>query len=85
MASAPPCATSGWVRRSRSLSDSGLSYCGKADIGETKKGDLAQLRVYKFHSQEQLYLLGYARDDEIHLIYLEAAVPHENCYRDLKR
>jgi mRNA-degrading endonuclease RelE of RelBE toxin-antitoxin system len=53
-------------------------------IGERKKGDLAALRVYKFHSQGQLYLLGYTVDDAIRLVYLEAVGPHENFYRDLK-
>lgn len=53
--------------------------------GERKKGDLAQLLVYKFRSQDQLYLLGYTLDDEVRLIYLEAIGPHENFYRDLKR
>lgn len=55
------------------------------DIGERKKGDLAQLWVHKFRSQGQLYLLGYAREDEVRLVYLEALGPHENFYRDLKR
>ena len=50
-----------------------------------KKGDLAALRVHKFRSQGQLYLLGYTVDDTIRLIYLEAVGPHENYYRDLKR
>ena len=54
-------------------------------IGERKKGDLADLFVFKFRSQGQLYLLGYTRDDQIRLIYLEAVGPHENFYRDLKR
>lgn len=54
-------------------------------LGEKKKGDLAALRVYKFHSQSQLYLLGYTMDDELCLIYLEAVGAHENFYRDLKR
>jgi mRNA interferase RelE/StbE len=55
------------------------------DIGDKKKGDLAQLWVYKFRCQGQLYLLGYTRDDEIRLVYLEALGSHENFYRDLKR
>ena len=55
------------------------------DVGERKKGDLAQLWVYKFRSQGQLYLLGYTREDTVRLIYLEALGPHENFYRDLKR
>jgi mRNA interferase RelE/StbE len=55
------------------------------DIGEQKKGDLAKLRVYKFRSQGQLYLLGYTREDAVRLIYLEAVGPHENFYRNIKR
>ena len=54
-------------------------------VGERKKGDLAELFVYKFRSQNQLYLLGYTVDDEVRRIYLEAVGPHENFYRDLKR
>lgn len=54
-------------------------------IGERKKGDLADLFVFKFHSQNQLYLLGYTVDEEVRLVYLEAVGPHENFYRDLKR
>ena len=54
-------------------------------LGERKKGDLAELFVYKFRSQNQLYLLGYTTDDEVRLIYLEAVGPHENFYRDFKR
>ena len=55
------------------------------DLGERKKGDLAQLWVHKFRSQGQLYLLGYTRIDTVRLIYLEALGPHENFYPDLKR
>jgi len=54
------------------------------EIGERKKGDLAALRVFKFRSAGQLYLLGYTLDEEVRLIYLEAVGPHENFYRDLK-
>lgn len=53
-------------------------------IGERKKGDLSELFVYKFRSQNQLYLLGYTLDEEVKLVYLEAVGPHENFYRDLK-
>jgi mRNA-degrading endonuclease RelE of RelBE toxin-antitoxin system len=55
------------------------------EIGERKKGDLAALRVYKFRSAGQLYLLGYTLDEGVRLIYLESVGPHENFYRDLKR
>ena len=54
-------------------------------IGERKKGDLAELRVHKFHSNDQLYLLAYTLDDTIRLVYLEAIGSHENFYRDLKK
>lgn len=54
-------------------------------VGEPKKGDLAALRVYKFRSSGQQYLLGYTLDEGIRLIYLEAVGPHENFYRNLKR
>ena len=57
----------------------------KPTLGERKKGDLSDLRVHKFKSQGQLYLLGYTLDDTIRLIYLEAIGSHENFYRDLKR
>lgn len=57
----------------------------KPTIGEKKKGDLSDLRVHKFKSQGQLYLLGYTVDDSVRLIYLEAIGSHENFYRDLKR
>lgn len=55
------------------------------EIGERKKGDLAALRVLKFRSSGQPYLLGYTVDDVVRLVYLEAVGPHENFYRDLKR
>lgn len=61
------------------------ALAGNPDIGERKKGDLAQLWVHKFRSQGQLYLLGYTREEEVRLVYLEALGPHENFYRDLKR
>jgi mRNA-degrading endonuclease RelE of RelBE toxin-antitoxin system len=54
-------------------------------IGERKKGDLAALLVYKFKSNDQLYLLGYSLDDGLRLIYLEAIGSHEKFYRDIKR
>lgn len=55
------------------------------EVGERRQGDLAALRVHKFHSRGLLYLLGYTLDESVRLIYLEAVGPHENFYRDLKR
>jgi mRNA-degrading endonuclease RelE of RelBE toxin-antitoxin system len=66
--------------------DVAVSEVGKQPaIGERKKGDLADLYVYKFRSQGQLYLLGYTVEEDVRLVYLEAIGPHENFYRDLKR
>lgn len=55
------------------------------EIGERKKGDLAALRVFKFRSAGQSYLLGYTLDEGVCLIYLEAVGPNENFYLDLKQ
>jgi len=62
-----------------------LTIANNPKIGDRKKGDLANLLVYKFNSQNQQYLLGYTVEDGIYLVYLEAIAPHENFYRDLKR
>ncbi|MCC6134129.1 MAG: type II toxin-antitoxin system RelE/ParE family toxin [Candidatus Contendobacter sp.] len=55
------------------------------EAGARKKSDLIALRVFKFRSLGQLYLLGYTVDEAVRLVYLEAVGPHENFYRDLKR
>lgn len=67
------------------IDNAAQSIADNPAIGEQKKGDLATLRVHKFHSQGQLYLLGYTVDDVIRLVYLEAVGSHENFYRNLKR
>ena len=56
----------------------------KPKLGERKKGGLADLYVYKFKSQGQLYLLGYTVQESLRLIYLEAIGSHENFYHDIK-
>ncbi len=61
------------------------AVAGNPEIGERKNGDLANLRVFKFRSNGQLYLLGYTLDAQVQLVYLEAVGPHENFYRDIKR
>lgn len=67
------------------VDDAVVDIVKKPTLGERKKSDLSELRVHKFKSQGQLYLLGYTLDDSIRLIYLEAIGSHENFYRDLKR
>ena len=54
-------------------------------LGEMKRGDLADLYVYKFRSQNQLFLLGYSVNEIVELITLEAVDPHKNFYRDFKK
>jgi mRNA interferase RelE/StbE len=69
----------------KDLDNAVLQVSEKPTLGEKKKGDLANLRVYKFKSKNQLYLLGYSLDDGLRLLYLEAVGSHENFYRDIKR
>jgi mRNA-degrading endonuclease RelE of RelBE toxin-antitoxin system len=69
----------------KDLDNAVLQVSEKPTLGEKKKGDLANLRVYKFKSKNQLYLLGYSLDDGLRLLYLEAVGAHENFYRDIKR
>ena len=51
-------------------------------IGEQKKGDLANVFVYKFNMNNQQYLLAYMFN-ELTRTLLTLGV-HENFYRDLK-
>ncbi|ADE16311.1 conserved hypothetical protein [Nitrosococcus halophilus Nc 4] len=54
------------------------------EVGEVKVGDLAGIRVYKFHLSNQLCLLAYRilEKDKLKLLTFG---PHENFYHDLKR
>ena len=52
-------------------------------IGKLKKGDLQGIRIYKYKSQNQLFLIGYScSPTHIMLKYMGS---HGNFYRDLKR
>lgn len=51
--------------------------------GEEKKGDLADVRVYKFRVQDRQFLLAYEFDEDT--MFLLALGVHENFYRDLKK
>lgn len=53
------------------------------NLGEQKKGDLRNIRVYKFKMLNQQCLLAYQAIDS--QIVLHALGSHENFYRDLKR
>ncbi len=54
-------------------------------IGESKKGDLADIRVYKFKMVHQLTLIAYMYEDEEIILTFIAIGSHENFYRDIKR
>lgn len=54
-------------------------------IGQLKKGDLADVKVYKFKILDQLTLLAYLHDANRNTIILLALGSHENFYNALKR
>jgi mRNA-degrading endonuclease RelE of RelBE toxin-antitoxin system len=54
-------------------------------LGEKKKVDLKEIRVYKFKLFDQQILLAYQVDEEAKEVIFIAAGGHENFYRDLKR
>ncbi len=53
------------------------------ESGEENKGDLRQVRVYKFKIDETMYLIAYRHSEE--MLELIMFGPHENYYRDLKQ
>lgn len=57
----------------------------KPDIGELKKGDLANVRVHKFKEGNKLYLLAYEVDSKENRLYLYTIGVHEGFYKRLKR
>ncbi len=60
-----------------------LTVCNNPKLGEQKKGDLAEIYVYKFSHQTQLFLLAYSFDPATLTLILLGT--HENFYRELKR
>lgn len=59
------------------------SIMDNPNLGETKKGDLQGVRVYKFRIINQEYLLAYTNsENEVCLLSLGN---HENFYRDLEK
>ena len=53
------------------------------NAGSLKKGDLADVRVYKFHMINQFMFLAYYYEDNEYITLL-ALGTHENFYRNLK-
>ena len=54
-------------------------------IGQSKVGDLSNVRVHKFKMVKQLTLLAYSYEDQTITLTLLALGSHENFYRDLKK
>lgn len=66
------------------LDEAVRAISGQPHMGETKIGDLAGVKVYKFRIGTVRCLLAYRVLDENTLKLLMVG-PHENFYRDLKR
>lgn len=66
------------------VKDAIIKVSEQLDIGTMKKGDLADVRVYKFKANNQDILLAYSVLNKQELILL-ALGSRENFYRDLKR
>lgn len=60
------------------------AICKDPTIGSKKKGDLAEVYVYKFKMNKLLHLLAYTWSDADDLLTLLQLGVHENFYRDLK-
>ena len=54
-------------------------------LGDSKKGELAGVRVYKFQMNRQLTLLAYSYDGVSLTLTLLALGSHENFYKELKK
>lgn len=69
----------------KSLDDAVRALISNPQAGESKKGDLSGVYVYKYKHQQQLLLLAYSIDIKNERIVLLGYGTHENFYRDLKR
>lgn len=65
------------------LDDAVKNIANDPEVGESKKGDLREVRVYKFKAVNQEYLLAYLYSSE--QITLLSVGSHENFYRELKK
>ncbi|PIR11288.1 MAG: addiction module toxin RelE [Gammaproteobacteria bacterium CG11_big_fil_rev_8_21_14_0_20_46_22] len=54
-------------------------------LGDLKSGDLAGVRVFKFHIDHQLMLLAYILDQAQTSLTLLSCAAHENFYDNLKK
>ena len=68
----------------RALDEAVRSVIAEPASGEMKKGDLSNVRVYKYRFNREQMLLAYAANLEQQVIILMGYGTHENFYRDLK-
>lgn len=73
------------AQQKAALDDAVRFVVSNPSAGESKVGDLAGVRVYKFRINNNLTLLAYELDEEQDALVLLALGSHENFYRDLKR
>lgn len=74
-----------YSNQKKHLDQAVLAIINDPKIGVFKKGNLADVQVYKFHIDGLLVLLAYEFDVYKQQIVLLSFGPHENFYRDLKR
>ena len=68
----------------RALDEAVRSVIAAPACGELKKGDLSNVRVYKYRFNREQMLLAYAANEKEQVIILLGYGTHENFYRDLK-
>ncbi|MCW5699047.1 MAG: type II toxin-antitoxin system RelE/ParE family toxin [Rhodospirillales bacterium] len=70
-------------RQKQELDSAVRAIAANPTIGESKLGDLAGVRVYKFAMGRQRILLSHEFFEEDGIVKLLALGGHENFYRDL--
>ena len=73
------------LNQKKELDKAVKAIVAEPSLGQTKKGDLAGVRVYKFKMEKQLTLLAYSYENQTIILTLLALGSHENFYRDLKK
>jgi len=68
----------------RALDEAVRSVIAAPACGELKKGDLSNVRVYKYRFNREQMLLAYAANEKSKWIILIGYGTHENFYRDLE-
>ena len=72
-------------KKSRETVDGAITALAKnPELGELKKGDLPDFRVYKFKEGTKLWLLAYNYEPKYGLQLIDLG-SHQNFYKKLKR